>query len=57
LSEIGQDITVGNNALQGVTGAAPGYDAGPGWDPASGWGTPNLSNLPLSPWVLPVAWR
>jgi subtilase family serine protease len=43
----GRDITVGNNALQGVPGAvAPGYSATPGWDPASGWGSPNLVRLP-----------
>ncbi len=43
----GRDITVGNNALLGVTGAvAPGYSATTGWDPASGWGSPNLTRLP-----------
>jgi subtilase family serine protease len=43
----GRDITVGNNALVGVTGAtAPGYSATPGWDLASGWGSPNLAELP-----------
>jgi len=35
------DVTVGNNADQGV----PGYSAGPGWDPASGWGSPDLGQL------------
>jgi subtilase family serine protease len=46
----GRDITTGNNALLGVTGAtAPGYSATPGWDPASGWGTPNLVELPKYP--------
>ncbi len=44
---VGRDITMGNNALTGIPGAAPGYAAGPGWDPASGWGTPNLSGLRL----------
>jgi subtilase family serine protease len=37
------DITVGNNAFEGL----PGYSATPGWDPASGWGTPNLAWLGL----------
>ncbi len=40
-SEFFHDITVGNNAYNGL----PGYSAIPGWDPASGFGTPNLSNL------------
>jgi hypothetical protein len=43
-----RDITVGNNALLDVPGAAaPGYSAAPGWDPASGWGTPNFVELPF----------
>lgn len=49
----GRDITVGNNALIDVPGAAPtGYSAAPGWDPASGWGTPNLVELPDHPFEL-----
>jgi subtilase family serine protease len=40
-SEFFHDITVGNNAYNGL----PGYQATPGWDLASGWGTPNLKNL------------
>lgn len=40
-SEIGRDITIGNNSLGGV----PGYSAAKGWDPASGWGTPDLQSL------------
>ncbi len=51
-----RDITVGNNALQDVTGAAPGYSATAGWDPASGWGTPNLADLP-PPFALRAAFR
>jgi subtilase family serine protease len=39
--EFFHDITVGNNAYNGL----PGYTATPGWDLASGWGTPKLSNL------------
>jgi subtilase family serine protease len=35
------DITIGNNAFDGVSG----YDATPGWDPASGWGSPALAGL------------
>ena len=35
------DITVGNNAYNGLTG----YTATTGWDPASGWGTPALGDL------------
>jgi subtilase family serine protease len=35
------DVTVGNNALNGV----PGYSATPGWDAATGWGTPDLGQL------------
>jgi subtilase family serine protease len=35
------DITVGNNANQGI----PGYSAGPGWDAATGLGTPNVAVL------------
>jgi subtilase family serine protease len=46
-NHVGRDITVGNNALIGVTGAtAPGYSATRGWDPASGWGSPDLAELP-----------
>ena len=40
-SEIGRDITIGNNSL----GSVPGYSATKGWDPASGWGTPDLQSL------------
>jgi subtilase family serine protease len=43
-SDVGRDITVGNNAFGGVAG----YDATPGWDPATGWGTPKLSTLPAA---------
>jgi subtilase family serine protease len=35
------DITVGNNANQGI----PGYNATTGWDAATGWGTPNVAVL------------
>ncbi len=35
------DVTVGNNALDGI----PGYSATPGWDLASGWGSPDLGQL------------
>jgi subtilase family serine protease len=35
------DITVGNNASNGV----PGYSATPGWDAATGWGSPDLGQL------------
>jgi subtilase family serine protease len=35
------DITVGNNAFDGLTG----YSATTGWDPATGWGTPALADL------------
>jgi subtilase family serine protease len=46
-NHFGRDITVGNNALIGVSGAtAPGYSATPGWDLASGWGSPDLAELP-----------
>lgn len=45
---IGRDITVGNNALNGV----PGFSATKGWDPASGWGTPNLINILRLPFEL-----
>ena len=41
LAPLTHDITVGNNAYNGV----PGYDATPGWDLASGWGTPALAGL------------
>jgi subtilase family serine protease len=41
-SQVGRDITVGNNAFDGIAG----YSAAAGWDPASGWGTPNLSAAP-----------
>ncbi len=40
-SEFFHDITVGNNAYNGL----PGYQATPGWDLASGYGTPNLLKL------------
>jgi subtilase family serine protease len=40
-NQIGRDITVGNNAYNGV----PGYSATPGWDLATGWGTPNLDKV------------
>lgn len=36
-----QDITVGNNANQGIAG----YNATAGWDAATGWGTPNVAAL------------
>lgn len=49
LSHFTRDITVGNNGLQDVPGAAPGYDATVGWDLASGWGTPDFSRLVLTP--------
>lgn len=39
--QIGRDITVGNNAYNGV----PGYAATPGWDLATGWGTPDLDKI------------
>jgi len=45
---IGRDVTVGNNALNGV----PGYSAAPGWDLATGWGTPNLINILARPSAL-----
>jgi subtilase family serine protease len=49
----GRDITVGNNILVDVPGAATtGYYAAPGWDPASGWGTPNLVELPYRPFPM-----
>lgn len=35
------DITVGDNAFNGV----PGFSAGPGWDAATGWGTPDVAQL------------
>jgi subtilase family serine protease len=35
------DITVGNNAFDGV----PGYSAAPGWDLTTGWGTPNIGQF------------
>lgn len=47
-SHIGRDITVGNNALNGV----PGYSATTGWDLASGWGTPNLIGILGRPFEL-----
>jgi subtilase family serine protease len=37
LGTVMNDITVGDNSLEGVVG----YSAGPGWDLATGWGTPN----------------
>jgi subtilase family serine protease len=40
-SEFFHDITVGNNAYNGL----PGYSAARGWDLASGWGTPKLGKL------------
>jgi subtilase family serine protease len=40
-SELFHDITIGNNAYNGL----PGYSAAPGWDLASGYGTPGLSEL------------
>jgi subtilase family serine protease len=41
LYDIFHDITVGNNALNGV----PGYDATKDWDLTTGWGTPKLGKL------------
>jgi subtilase family serine protease len=41
LYDVFHDITVGNNALNGV----PGYDATKGWDLTTGWGTPKLADL------------
>jgi subtilase family serine protease len=41
LASLSHDITVGNNAYDGVAG----YDATRGWDLASGWGTPKLALL------------
>lgn len=38
-SQFFRDITVGNNAANGIAG----YTAAPGWDLASGWGSPNQS--------------
>ncbi len=35
------DITVGNNAFDGV----PGYSAAPGWDLTTGWGTPDIGQF------------
>ncbi len=40
-TEFFHDITVGNNAYNGLTG----YTATAGFDLASGWGTPNLDKL------------
>lgn len=41
LSPLFHDITVGNNAFEGV----PGFAATPGFDLATGWGTPNFGTL------------
>jgi len=41
LGDLTHDITVGNNAFDGVTG----YTATRGWDLATGWGTPRLADL------------
>ena len=41
LAPLTHDITVGNNAYNGVAG----YSATAGWDLASGWGTPKLAAL------------
>lgn len=38
ISTLFRDITVGNNAANGV----PGFKATPGWDPTTGWGTPHI---------------
>ena len=40
-TEFLHDITVGNNAYNGL----PGYSAARGWDLTSGWGTPKLDKL------------
>jgi subtilase family serine protease len=40
-NKIGRDVTVGNNAYNGV----PGYVATRGWDLATGWGTPDLDKI------------
>jgi subtilase family serine protease len=41
LYDVFRDITVGDNAFNGVSG----YDATKGWDLTTGWGTPDLGNL------------
>jgi subtilase family serine protease len=35
------DVTVGNNALDGI----PGYSATRGWDAATGWGSPDIGQF------------
>jgi subtilase family serine protease len=44
------DITVGNNAFNGV----PGYSAAPGWDLTTGWGTPNIGQFFASIAAMPA---
>jgi subtilase family serine protease len=39
--QVGRDVTVGNNAYNGV----PGYAATRGWDLATGWGTPDFDKI------------
>jgi kumamolisin len=43
-TEAFHDITVGNNAFDGV----PGYSAATGWDAASGLGTPDALGLAIA---------
>jgi subtilase family serine protease len=40
-----QDITVGNNSVEGNGVNVLGYNAAPGWDPITGWGSPIANKL------------